>query len=136
MLESMASAQGRTWNWQPHILAVVLSSSLQSHYWQSLLRSDAGLSAAMAAHVDSPKPGTGRHLHHEAAADGVKRVRDEPRQDGHGLRNSPLGNEGCPLLVCEQHALGCVVQAKVGATVHYDALRKGARRDGASGESG
>ncbi len=39
------------------------------------------------------------------------------------LRHRPLGEEVGGSLVPEQHALGGVVQAKVGAAVHNDALR-------------
>ena len=63
------------------------------------------------------------HLHHEAAADSIKGVGDNSSQDSNRLSHCPLGEEGSPLLILEQHALGCVVEAKVGAAVHYDALR-------------
>ena len=65
------------------------------------------------------------HLHHEAAAHGVEGVGDDAGRGGHSLRDGPLGEEVGRLLVLEQHALGRVVQPKVGPTVHDDALRAG-----------
>jgi len=63
-------------------------------------------------------------LHHEAPADGVEGIRDHVGGGGGGLRDRPLGHEVGILLVLEDDALACVVEAEVGAPVHDDALQQ------------
>ena len=69
-------------------------------------------------------------LHHEPPAHGVEGVGGDAGQGGDRLRHGPLGEEAGAALVVKQHALGGVVQAKVDAAVHDDALRCRPRHPG------
>jgi len=60
-------------------------------------------------------------LHHHTTADGIEGVGNETGTGSHSLSDGPADNNVC-ILGIWQHTLGCVINAKVGCSVDYDAL--------------
>lgn len=67
------------------------------------------------------------YLHHETTTDSVEGVGGNAGSSCDSLCHGPLGKEVGGLLILEEHALGCVVQTKVGSTVHDNTLQQQAR---------